>query len=314
MASAIVDENMFVKADSGSCSIQEQQSPRRAVSLTRNTARFFCYTPPMTIPDFRRTVWQYYNQHKRDLPWRRTHDSYAIVVSEIMLQQTQVDRVIPKYDAWVKRWPDFKSLARTRVPAVLQEWQGLGYNRRALSLHRLAQVVAKEQGGKLPRDEASLVKLPGIGSYTAAAICAFAYNQPVIMIETNIRSVFIHHYFPDTQRPVTDAELLPLIANALDKKHPRDWYWALMDYGSHLKKQGTNPARRSRHYVKQSRFAGSNRQVRGGILKALTKHRRLSKRQLVKELAFEAERIETSLQQLQTEGFITVEGGKIQLG
>ena len=276
----------------------------------------------MRTAAFKKIVWDYYKEHGRhELPWRLNLDPYAILVSEVMLQQTQVERVIPKFSAWLKAFPDWAALAAAPLPKVLQHWQGLGYNRRALSLQRCAQVVSQEYGGKLPRDEASLLALPGIGPYTAAAIRAFVFNEPVIMLETNIRGVFIHHYFAD-QKDITDAQLLPLVEKTLPSKkslpaarlpdgqgrQAREWYWALMDYGSYLKRTLGNPARRSRHYVRQSAFHGSNRQVRGAILRALTQNAKLTPRDLQRRLQEEGiarGRVQPALDQLLSEGFIT---------
>ncbi len=216
---------------------------------------------------FRRRVLAY-ARRPRPFPWRETTDPYAITVSEIMLQQTQVQRVAEKYPAFLQEFPDVQTLARAPLAAVLRAWSGLGYNRRALALHRLAQVVVAEHGGRMPRTVAELDALPGIGAATAAAICAYAYNQPVTYLETNIRAVFIHEFFP-RRRAVSDAKLLPLVAQALDRRHPRRWYNALMDYGTRLKRDHANPARRSAHHTRQSAFAGSDRQVRGLVLRRL---------------------------------------------
>ncbi len=222
-----------------------------------------------TITLVRRAVWQHYKAHGRhDLPWRLTTDPYAVLVSEVMLQQTQVSRVIPKYESFLESFPTVEVLAAAPLSAVLRLWQGLGYNRRAKLLQKTAQAVVAEFAGQFPRDEATLRRLPGIGPYTAAAVLAFAYNEPVVLIETNVRTVFLHHCFPSIEQ-VSDSALLPLIAQALPRGRAREWYWALMDYGSHLKTQHGNANRRSRSYTKQSRFVGSNRQVRGAIVRVL---------------------------------------------
>lgn len=222
------------------------------------------------ISQFHQTVYDHYLKNGRHtLPWRHTTDPYKILVSEVMLQQTQVDRVILKYKEFIKRFPNFKTLAAAPTSAVLTLWSGLGYNRRALYLHRTAKTVALGMGGVFPHlpTVSELVQLPGIGPNTAGAILAYAFNAPVVFIETNIRSVFIHHFFKS--QSVSDAQLLPLIQQTLDTKNPRLWYWALMDYGVFLKKQFKNPSRRSAHHTKQSKFEGSNRQMRGAVLKAL---------------------------------------------
>jgi A/G-specific adenine glycosylase len=188
-------------------------------------------------------------------------DSYRILVSEIMLQQTQVERVLDKYKVFIRIFPDFSSLAVAPLADILKVWQGLGYNRRAVALQKIAISVMKESRGRLPVTREELLKLPGIGKYTASAILTFACNQPNIFIETNIRRVFIHFFFRDREN-ISDAEILPLIEMTLDAGNPREWYYALMDYGAMLKKTVENPNRKSSHYKKQAPFHGSNRQLR----------------------------------------------------
>jgi A/G-specific adenine glycosylase len=245
-----------------------------------------------------------------------------------MLQQTQVERGIPKFAAWLQEFPDWAALVEAPLPKVLQQWQGLGYNRRALNLQRCAETVVKEYGGELPRDEASLLDLPGIGPYTAGAIRAFAFNEPVVMIETNIRGVFLHHFWPSNNNSekrairrslgegglgIDDKELLPLIEKTLDRKNPREWYWALMDYGAYLKKTVDNPVRRSRQYVRQSRFVGSNRQVRGAIVRLLITAPLLTEQSLTAALHKEgiaAARIVPALKELEREGFVSINKSK----
>lgn len=214
-------------------------------------------------------VWDYYAQHGRDLPWRQPaadglFDPYKILISEVMLQQTQVSRVIPKFAAFMQRFPTAQDLARAPLAEVLKAWSGLGYNRRAKYLHQAAQQI----GGDFPQTMAGLVQLPGVGPNTAVAILVYAFNQPLPFIETNIRTVYIHHYFQD-QTDVDDKQLLPLIEQTLDREHPREWFWALMDYGSHLKTTVGNASRNSKHYAKQSTFQGSRRQIRGQVIKLL---------------------------------------------
>src|SRR5665213_252944 len=230
-----------------------------------------------SIQSFKKTIWQYYKKHGRSLiPWRKTRDPYKILVSELMLQQTQVSRVTPKYLAFIKKFPTFKSLAEASVPSVLEMWQGLGYNRRALYLKKTAEIVQEKYKGKLPHNLELLIELPGIGKNTAAAICAYSFNLPVVFIETNIRRIFIHFFFPN-KKQVDDTEILKLVQKTLDQKNPREWYWALMDYGSFLKTQVENPNRKSKHYTKQSKFKGSDREIRGKILRILLKEKIISK-------------------------------------
>jgi len=224
----------------------------------------------MKTKDFRDTVVAYYRREGRHaLPWRKTHDPYKILVSEIMLQQTQVDRVIPYFTRWMKKFPTPQKLAKASLAEVLTEWSGLGYNRRAKLLRECAKVIVEHYGGAVPRDRDALVTLPGIGPYTAGAIRAFAFDEKEVFIETNIRAALIHHFFP-TSKKVDDKKLLPLLSECLTQvPSAREWYSALMDYGSYLKKTNPNPSRRSRHHTRQSRFEGSLRQFRGIILRRL---------------------------------------------
>lgn len=219
-----------------------------------------------------------------------------------MLQQTQVSRVLERYPRWLARFPSFEELAQALVIEVLDEWQGMGYNRRPLWLHRVALIVAGEYQGVLPTDPAELVKLPGIGPNTAGSIAAFAFNAPVVFIETNIRRVFIHEFFND-EVDITDKQLLPLIEQALDREHPREWYYALMDYGSYLAKQVPNPNRRSRHYSVQSKFEGSLRQLRGEVLRRLLEERELP----------QDGRLQGVLDQLVKEGFIVQDKNHVRI-
>lgn len=234
----------------------------------------------------------------RDLPWRRTYDPYAIWISEVMLQQTQVSRVDGRWQRWLERFPTVDALAAAAPSDVLEEWQGLGYNRRALSVHRAAQAIS-EAGGVFPQDPKELVKLPGIGPATAAGIRAFAFNLHGVYLETNVRTVFLHELYPQAEG-VPDSELVPLVEltcpasveDAVDavaagadaavntaaetdetELTPRSWYYALLDYGAYLKKTIPNPSRRSKSHVKQSRFEGSHRQKRAELLRVLLAHK-----------------------------------------
>jgi A/G-specific adenine glycosylase len=261
---------------------------------------------------FRDTVYGHYRVHKREMPWRQTHNPFHILVSEIMLQQTQVERVMGKYGDFLAKFPDFETLAGAPWAEVLAVWQGLGYNRRALSLKRLAQVVMENWGGALPTSVEDLRSLPGIGPATAGALLAFAFEQPVVFIETNIRRVFLHCFFAD-QEGVTDREILPLVAETLDRERVRDWYYALMDYGVELKKSGPNPNRRSAHYARQSPFNGSNREVRGRILKTLLRETVSSLEELAQAMGISPDRTEAALEQLLAEGFVIRNGERLSL-
>jgi A/G-specific adenine glycosylase len=273
------------------------------------------------IPELYARLISHYIDQKRTMPWREpradgTFDPYAIMVSELMLQQTQVSRVIPKFVAFISRFPNIQSLAHARLADVLQLWSGLGYNRRAKYLWETARMIERDFGGNLPGSIDELKKLPGVGINTAGAILAYAFNQPVGFIETNIRTVFIHHFFADSDK-VADTELLPLV-NALlqlwlsQSGHgSREYYWALMDYGTHLKTTAGNSARRSKAYAKQSRFQGSKRQVRGAVLRALAAGP-LPRTELERQI--NDSRFAAVCEELLIEGLINQQGPKLYLG
>ncbi len=264
-------------------------------------------------------VTSFYRDYGRDLPWRTSEpdgsfDPYKILVSEIMLQQTQVTRVATKYQEFLSVFPTVQTLAKASLGDVLRQWQGLGYNRRAKFLWQAAQMVADEYGGKFPEDQKELTKLPGVGINTAGAICAYAYNQPVVFVETNVRTVYIHHFFNDRD-DVHDKELLPLIQQSLQviadrEEQPREFYWALMDYGTHLKSTVGNVSRSSKHYTRQSTFQGSRRQVRGQVLRLLA-GQSLSQEKLAEQIA--DERLADVLGDLVNEGLITRRGSLFSL-
>ncbi|HHJ98795.1 MAG TPA: A/G-specific adenine glycosylase [Actinobacteria bacterium] len=268
--------------------------------------------------EFIARVWRHYEEHGRDdLPWRRTTDPYNVLVSEVMLQQTQVTRVVPKYEVFMREFPTVESLASASLGMLLGAWQGLGYNRRALALKRAAEIIVTEHGGEVPTTLDGLTALPGVGHATAAQVLAFAFDVGVPFIETNIRSVYLHEFFPDAE-DVPDAAILPLVEATLDEGRPREWFWALLDYGAHLKATGGNPSRRSRHHTRQSRFEGSNRQLRGRILAALAGQEPLGDRLDTDSTAaivgFDHERVVAALEALQSEGFVVSHGGRWRLG
>lgn len=266
----------------------------------------------MDMQEFQETVWQYYHQHGRTLPWRLpdsgdTFDPYKILVSEIMLQQTQAARVVPKYTAFLQQFPTVLALAAAPLAEVLVAWSGLGYNRRAKYLYEAARQLAQTPRPWTIQD---LMACKGVGYNTAAAVVAYAYNQQVVFIETNIRTVFIHHFFAEREA-IDDKEILPLVDQALDPEHPREWYWALMDYGVHLKTTVGNASRSSKHYAKQSAFEGSKRQVRGRVLRAL--HDQSYSRQELAGL-IEDDRLVVVLNDLLTEKLISETKDGISLG
>lgn len=218
--------------------------------------------------EFRELVWRQADELYRDMPWRDEPTLYHVLVSELMLQQTQVPRVLTKFAEFMQSFPTVESLAQASLADVLRVWQGLGYNRRAKFLHQAAQqIVAHGQ----PRTIDELVALPGVGRNTAGAMMNYVYNQPTAFVETNIRTVYFHHFFAD-RTDVTDAELVQLVEDTMDREHPREWFWALMDYGRQLKSAGAGRLDTSRHYRKQSPLAGSVREVRGQVIRLLTKH------------------------------------------
>lgn len=259
------------------------------------------------LKSFQETIWHFYTTHGRSLPWRETKDPYRILVSEIMLQQTQVERVKEKYPAFIEAFPDFLSLATAPLEKILLHWQGLGYNRRAIALKRIAEEVVTKHQGVLPSSVEVLMQLPGIGRATASAIAAFAFDQPTVFIETNIRRVFIHFFFR-TREGVHDKDLLPLVERTLDRTNPREWYYALMDYGATLKKDVANPNRRSRHYQRQQPFEGSRRQARGLILKTILENARVTEADLRRSTRVQPNQLRTLLKQLQHEGFLKKRG------
>jgi A/G-specific adenine glycosylase len=298
----------------------------------------------MEVPAFQAIVWGYYRLHGRhELPWRQfepdgTLDPYKVLVSEVMLQQTQVPRVIPRFDAFIRQFPDVHSLAAAPLSDVLKAWNGLGYNRRAKFLWQAARTIVSDFGGRVPEVTGDLVKLPGIGHNTAGAIAAYAYNKPVVFIETNIRTVFIYHFFADEQQ-VADKAIANLVAqtlpdgeggraagtrihfasrairdpqepqsgvwsevrNPVEVSHIRNWYWALMDYGTHLKQAVGNVNKQSKHYSRQPAFEGSRRQIRGQVLKFLAAkpHSVSNLAQLIADV-----RLPEVLQDLEREGLI----------
>jgi A/G-specific adenine glycosylase len=256
------------------------------------------------VAPFCKKVLAYYRKYGRgQLPWRKTADPYRILVSEVMLQQTQVDRVIPFYKRFLQKFPDAKALAKAPLSEVLKEWSGLGYNRRGKFLREASAAIGRHHGGKVPSDYIALRALPGVGEYTAKAVRTFAFNEPEVMLETNIRTALIHELFP-RGRKVNDERLTPVLSDALRYvESPCEWYWALMDYGTYIKKTHGNAARRSKVYTKQSAFEGSLRQVRGAILRELTARSRTEKA-LAKKTSLALSRITLALTALERDGII----------
>lgn len=253
---------------------------------------------------FRRKVFRFYRRHGRDLPFRHTCDPYHITVAEFMLQQTQVERVLPKYDLWLKKWPTWQALAAAATRDILAAWSGLGYNRRAIFLHKLAGAIVKQYDSRLPDDPLALEKLPGIGPYTARAILIFAFNLDLVTIDTNIRRVILHEFnLPPT---LTKTELEAIARRLLPQGQSRDWHNALMDYSRlALPKRLTHIPPTTR----QSAFAGSQRQIRGHIIKSLTGKTRVSIDRIARDLMRSPLDVRRAAESLASDGLIRV--GKI---
>ena len=200
-----------------------------------------------------------------------------------MLQQTQVVRVERFWPAFLKLFPTLDALASAETSLVLEAWQGLGYNRRALALKRCAEQCSAQYNGQLPNTREELMNLPGIGSATAGGVMAFAYNEPGLYLETNVRTVFLHEFFPEEDQ-VPDKVLEPYVLRTCSKDNPRDWYYALLDYGNYLKKTLPNPSRRSKHHSKQSTFEGSRRQKRAELVRIVLAAPHIKRAALLVEL------------------------------
>lgn len=239
--------------------------------MENNGGRQAANVDDAALAAFSERVRQEGRAHYRSLPWRHIDDAYGVLVSEVMLQQTQVARVLGRWEAWMRLFPTVDALAAADTATVLEQWQGLGYNRRALALKRACEACSRDFGGELPREEADLLALPGVGPATCAGVRAFAYGLPGVYLETNVRAVFIHELFPG-QDAVSDKELRPLVARTCPTENVRDWYYALLDWGAYLKQTTVNPGRRSAHYAKQSAFEGSHRQKRAEVLRYVLAH------------------------------------------
>lgn len=259
---------------------------------------------------FQEVVWQQGRQLYRDMPWRQDTQPYYVLVSELMLQQTQVERVRVKFAQFIERFPTIQDLAKASLADVLIVWSGLGYNRRAKFLHEAAKKIVTEFEGVFPETLEDLISLPGVGANTAGAILAYSFNHPSVFIETNIRTVYFHHFF-EGQSEVSDTELRDIVTQTVDHEHPREWYWALMDYGSFLKKQGAGRLDKSKHYKKQSPLKGSVREVRGMILRQLAASD-LTEEELAAHLP-DDDRYPKALAALKAEGLVLQTGARLHL-
>ena len=263
------------------------------------------------IKAFQDFIYSFYRRNKRNFPFRENLTPYKVVVSEIMLQQTQTNRVSEKFLEFIEKFPDFNSLASASINELLSVWQGLGYNRRALALKEIAQKVVNDYDGKVPKDLKLLEALPQIGYNTASSILAFAYNHPTYFIETNIRRVYIYFFFPGRSK-IDDKEIMDIVKFSVDEENPREWYYALMDFGVMLKKTHPELNKKSAHYRKQSKFDGSIRQVRGKILKLLLKTP-LTRKEIIDKLDYDEKQIVKILKILVKEGFIQKEQDKFSI-
>lgn len=255
--------------------------------------------PRKDIQVFQKEILEWYTVHKRDLPWRKTRDPYHILISEVMAQQTQLSRVIPKYEAWLQAFPTIEHLSKARVSDVLRMWSGLGYNRRALYVKRFAETVMSQFDGMIPKEIAVLKTLPAIGEYTARAIACFAYNQQVAVVDANVRKVIALKFFNGT--PPNQKKLQEIADQLLPKGKAYEWNQALMDYCSMVLKKDKVPVPR------QSKFKGSYRYFRGLLLKTLLEKNKLTIteiKELFTQYEFPTERVEKLVEELAREGFV----------
>jgi A/G-specific adenine glycosylase len=246
------------------------------------------------------------------MPWRETYDAYRILVSEVMLQQTQVARVLERYPRFLDAFPDVHRLARAPLSDVLELWRGLGHNRRAVALHAAAAQIEDGHDGRIPDDVDVLQQLPGVGPATAAGVAAFAYGRPSVYVETNVRAVMLHCLMPDAT-DVPEARVRELVALTLDERDPRTWYYALMDLGAELKLRHPNPSRRSRVHRPQGPFEGSNRQLRGRTLRAVLDGGMLTSDELASRLSITGLEAVQVLSELAGEGFLVEEKGSYRV-
>jgi A/G-specific adenine glycosylase len=276
------------------------------------------YTFDRRARGFRGRLLRWYGRHGRDLPWRRTTDPYRILVSEVMLQQTQVTRVLPAYERFLRRFPSLRALGRASLGAVLVEWSGLGYPRRARDLHRVARITR----GRLPRDVAALDALPGIGAYTAGAVACFGSGEPVAFADTNVRRVLGRVLLG---RTASEREAIGIDEAILPRADAARWHHALMDLGATVcvsraprcdrcpvqglcVAKGVDAAPATR---RQAAFATSDRRVRGAIMKLMTTEGSVALRTLRRSIR--DDRVPYLAAQLAAEGLLVMARGRISL-
>jgi A/G-specific adenine glycosylase len=261
------------------------------------------------IQQFQKKILEWYAINIRDFPWRQDRNPYHILISEVMSQQTQISRVVPKYEAWLEKFPTIEALAAAKISEVLAAWSGLGYNRRALFLKKAAEVIVQTYDGKFPQDEKSLRSLPGIGEYTARALLCFAFDQQIAVVDTNVRKVILVE-FPDALDTIKDIQLIA--EQLLPHGKAYEWNQALMDYSSAILKQEKIPI------PKQSKFHGSHRYYRGQILKNLLQKKTIAVKEMggliKKEYTNSDEKwLQKLIEELRAEGFIVIKNGEIIL-
>ena len=293
--------------------------------------------PQKKITDFRKQILTWYRKNQRDLPWRKTRDPYRILISEVMSQQTQISRVIPKYEAWLDKFPTVQSLAASNISDVLRYWSGLGYNRRALNLKKTAEMIIEKYKGKFPTNEKELLSLPGIGQYTSRAVLCFAFDQQVAVVDTNVRKVILTQFKNELgimnyelgennkinnsllsiqdalkTNKITDKDIEVIAQLLLPKGKAYEWNQAMMDYAAAMLKKEKIPI------PKQTKFHGSRRYYRGQILKILLQKKSVSIGDvgpLIKKefTSSEKEWLLNLLEELQKEGFISIKNSNLEL-
>jgi A/G-specific adenine glycosylase len=263
--------------------------------------------PAEKIRRFQKKIFSFYEKNKRDLPWRKTADPYKILLSEFMLQQTQVTRVVFYYNKWLRKWPTIHALASASLPEVLEMWMGMGYNTRAVNLHRTARKIIADFHGDVLQAMKQYKELPGIGRYTSQAVQIFSTNADLVTVDTNIRRILISEFSLPSKMP--DKLLWSMAEQCLPLGKSRDWHNALMDYGSlHLtaKKTGIKPKTRQTH------FEGSNRQIRAKILRCLLQ-KTMSLSELEKTIKIEQKRLRPILEKMMDENIIIKRNATYQL-
>lgn len=263
------------------------------------------------IAEFQQTVLAKGRELYREMPWRSDTTPYFILLSEIMLQQTQVPRVMQKFAEFIEAFPTLEDLAHADFQEVLAHWSGLGYNRRARFLHQTAQKIV--DNGSFPTDEAFLRSCPGIGENTAASILVYAFNQPLIFLETNVRTVLIYTFLHNQTEKIDESVLHDLAKQSLYAENPRQWYWALMDYGTYLKKTEGNFNKMSKKHTTQSKFEGSFRQKRAAVLRCLLQKGPLDVSEISELIGYDLSLVQELIDALQKDKMVTEVEGRITI-